>query len=238
MFSCCFNITNLDLSSFDTKNVTDMSYMFYNCNKLTNLYLSSFDYEINVDKSLKEISDLAEKYFKDSSKKNSFKEKLEELEKGAAKLKDEEFEKIQYNNRFLRAVYEGENKTYEETQSLINIVLENNKNESDIENRVIVRKSGQNIVGPSDPKYYENNNTSGNIITEECVSGLNTWTTDHDGKNGRRKGNNYVVAKMGTINTANGYKGDISVTPGKNYEIKYYYYNGKIKAIYIKELTN
>ena len=95
MFYNCENITNLDLSSFDTKNVTDMSYMFYNCNKLTNLYLSSFDYEINVDKSLKEISDLAEKYFKDSSKKNSFKEKLEELEKGAAKLKDEEFEKME-----------------------------------------------------------------------------------------------------------------------------------------------
>ncbi len=95
MFCDCKNITNLDLSSLDTKNVTDMSYMFYNCNKLTNLYLSSFDYEINVDKSLKEISDLAEKYFKDSSKKNSFKEKLEELEKGAAKLKDEEFEKME-----------------------------------------------------------------------------------------------------------------------------------------------
>jgi surface protein len=34
---------NLDLSSFDTSNVTDMSYMFYGCNSLTNLDLSSFN---------------------------------------------------------------------------------------------------------------------------------------------------------------------------------------------------
>ena len=39
----CKNITKIDLSSFDTKNVTDMYEMFYNCTNLTNLDLSSFD---------------------------------------------------------------------------------------------------------------------------------------------------------------------------------------------------
>ena len=43
MFSDCYNIINLDLSSFDTKNVIDMSYMFYKCYNMTNLDLSSFD---------------------------------------------------------------------------------------------------------------------------------------------------------------------------------------------------
>ena len=43
MFSFCEKITNLDLSSFDTKNVSDMNSMFYNCNNITNLDLSSFD---------------------------------------------------------------------------------------------------------------------------------------------------------------------------------------------------
>ena len=43
MFYCCENLTELDLSSFDTGNVTDMNYMFDCCNNLTELDLSSFD---------------------------------------------------------------------------------------------------------------------------------------------------------------------------------------------------
>ena len=42
MFCCCNNLINLDISSFDTKNVTNMSYMFYDCRKLNNLDLSFF----------------------------------------------------------------------------------------------------------------------------------------------------------------------------------------------------
>ena len=43
MFQNCISLTNLDLSSFDTSNVTDMDYMFHGCSSLTNLDLSSFD---------------------------------------------------------------------------------------------------------------------------------------------------------------------------------------------------
>ena len=43
LFTFCQNITKIDLSTFDTKNVTDMSYMFLWCSNLTNLDLSSFD---------------------------------------------------------------------------------------------------------------------------------------------------------------------------------------------------
>jgi len=43
MFSGCSNLTNINLSSFDTKNVTDMSSMFSGCSNLTNINLSSFD---------------------------------------------------------------------------------------------------------------------------------------------------------------------------------------------------
>ena len=43
MFDCCNNLTELDLSSFDTGNVTDMNYMFFSCENLTELDLSSFD---------------------------------------------------------------------------------------------------------------------------------------------------------------------------------------------------
>ena len=43
LFCYCKNIIDIDLSSFDTKNVTDMSWMFSHCSKLTNLNLSSFD---------------------------------------------------------------------------------------------------------------------------------------------------------------------------------------------------
>ena len=42
MFNCCLSLTNLNLSNFNTQNVTDMNYMFYDCYSLTNLNLSNF----------------------------------------------------------------------------------------------------------------------------------------------------------------------------------------------------
>ena len=43
MFQNCYNLTSLDLSSFDTSKVTDMNQMFYYCYNLTSLDLSNFD---------------------------------------------------------------------------------------------------------------------------------------------------------------------------------------------------
>lgn len=43
MFYNCVSLTTLDLSNFDTGNVTDMSYMFNNCRALITLDLSNFD---------------------------------------------------------------------------------------------------------------------------------------------------------------------------------------------------
>ena len=43
MFYKCSSLTSLDLSNFDTSNVTYMDSMFYNCSSLTNLDLRSFN---------------------------------------------------------------------------------------------------------------------------------------------------------------------------------------------------
>ena len=43
MFDNCHNLTTLDLSNFDTSNVTDMNSMFFTCPNLTTLDLSSFN---------------------------------------------------------------------------------------------------------------------------------------------------------------------------------------------------
>ena len=43
MFYGCRNLTSLDVSHFDTSNVTNMYYMFYNCSGLTTLDLSSWN---------------------------------------------------------------------------------------------------------------------------------------------------------------------------------------------------
>ena len=43
MFDCCDNLTSLNLSGFDTSNVTDMDNMFRGCSSLTSLNLSGFD---------------------------------------------------------------------------------------------------------------------------------------------------------------------------------------------------
>ena len=47
MFNHCYELENLDLSKFNSSNVKNMSYMFYECNKLKYLNLKNF--EINCD---------------------------------------------------------------------------------------------------------------------------------------------------------------------------------------------
>ena len=37
MFSECKSLTNINLSNFNTQNVTDMSFMFWRCSFLTNI---------------------------------------------------------------------------------------------------------------------------------------------------------------------------------------------------------
>ena len=43
MFTGCYNLTNLDVSHFDTSQVTNMSFMFYYCENLADLDVSHFD---------------------------------------------------------------------------------------------------------------------------------------------------------------------------------------------------
>ena len=43
MFNYCKVLTSLDVSNFDTSNVTDMSWMFYDCIALTSIDVSNFD---------------------------------------------------------------------------------------------------------------------------------------------------------------------------------------------------
>ena len=43
MFQCCYKLTNLDVSHFDTSKVTDMGWMFFGCIGLTSLNVNNFD---------------------------------------------------------------------------------------------------------------------------------------------------------------------------------------------------
>lgn len=49
MFSCCFDLLELDGLSFDTAHVTSMYFMFSHCSKLEALDLSSFDVSATLD---------------------------------------------------------------------------------------------------------------------------------------------------------------------------------------------
>ena len=49
MFSGCSLLTSIDMSNFDTSNVTEMSYMFYGCSSLEKLDLSHFNTPNLVD---------------------------------------------------------------------------------------------------------------------------------------------------------------------------------------------
>ncbi len=50
MFYECISLIILDISNFDTSNITDMSRMFYNCSSLTFLDISNSD--VNDDKKI------------------------------------------------------------------------------------------------------------------------------------------------------------------------------------------
>ncbi len=43
MFASCSNLTELDLSSFNTPNATTMNGMFWYCSSLTTIYISEYD---------------------------------------------------------------------------------------------------------------------------------------------------------------------------------------------------
>ena len=47
MFQSCKELEYLDLSNFNTQNVTDMGWMFCNCNKLR--YLNLLNFSINCE---------------------------------------------------------------------------------------------------------------------------------------------------------------------------------------------
>ena len=40
MFNYCLSLKTLNLTSFDTRNVTDMHYMFEHCDSITSIYIS------------------------------------------------------------------------------------------------------------------------------------------------------------------------------------------------------
>ena len=46
MFNGCFSLTNIDLSNFNTNNVTDMGYMFYGCSSLRKKNIKAKDKKI------------------------------------------------------------------------------------------------------------------------------------------------------------------------------------------------
>ena len=52
MFQACYELENLDLSNFDTSNVTNMSWMFNKCNNLKYLNLLNFTINCNTDNML------------------------------------------------------------------------------------------------------------------------------------------------------------------------------------------
>ena len=55
MFLNCSSLDELNLSNFNTNNVTYMSYMFYNCSSLKELNLSGFNTNNVISKYMKRV---------------------------------------------------------------------------------------------------------------------------------------------------------------------------------------
>ena len=69
MFYGAYNLTNLDLSSFNTSKVTDMSAMFYRMRNLTTLDLSNFD--------TSQVTDMGHMFYLEDE--DELKDKLEKI---------------------------------------------------------------------------------------------------------------------------------------------------------------
>jgi surface protein len=72
MFCTCASLIALDLSSFNTKNVENMSCMFMECIKLVSLNISSFDLKKvnNMEFMFKDCRGLEEIYVDKNKNKN------------------------------------------------------------------------------------------------------------------------------------------------------------------------
>jgi len=69
MFCGCSNIINIDLSSFDTKKVSNMSFMFYNCSKLNLIKINNIS--LNIIKELEYTNaNIIDQFGKNISKNN------------------------------------------------------------------------------------------------------------------------------------------------------------------------
>ena len=77
MFSSCWNLTHLDLSNFDTANVTRMKYMFNGCKVLTSLNLSGFHAgnDTNLEDMFKDCGSLTNLQCTDSAILNAYKKR-------------------------------------------------------------------------------------------------------------------------------------------------------------------
>ena len=76
MFLGCKNIIDIDLSSFDTRNITSMCGMFQDCNNIKSIDLSSFDTQEvnNIQYMLYNCTNLNNIFFSSSFKpKNAIK---------------------------------------------------------------------------------------------------------------------------------------------------------------------
>ena len=104
MFSDCRLLTNLDLSNFNTQNVTKMNDMFAFCSSLANLNLSNFNTQ--------NVNDMSGMFYNCNSltKKNliitdSKIDKIEVINKMAMKTLDFVFIAAKMNNFLLLNVY-------------------------------------------------------------------------------------------------------------------------------------
>ena len=240
-----FGVLNIDLERKQIKNSSVTNYYYpklyysdYN-QETVNLYSDvkdvskgQYNYNGNIYKYLDDLKgttnsgdtryEIVKAYYTALGReRQSMYKQWNNYENMLTKLTDEELEDNVFNSKFKRGVYEGNNKTADEVNEIVNIVLAFNSQEGDLNKRIVVRQGG----GPSDDEDYVSNDKKSDKITDKCVNELHYWNTDNTR-------NNYVVAVIGN-NATNGYKGDLSADSTKHYNIKYYTYKGRIKAIYV-----
>ena len=176
MFNGCSNLTNIDLSSFDTKNVTNMSFMFFGCSNLTNIDLSSFD--------TKNITDMSFMFSLCSKLTNidlsSFDTKnvtnMSDMFNGCSKLTNIDLSSFDTKNvNYMGDMFNG-------CSNLTNIDL------SSFDTKNVIYMSGM-FNGCSNLNIVKINNISSNII-KELLENTNANIIDQFGNNISK--NNYL----------------------------------------------
>jgi len=213
MFHSCYSLTNLDLSSFNTAKVTDMMCMFYYCTRLTSLDLSGFN----------------------TSNVTNMKEMLEYCISLTTTINIMNANVSDYFYMFSNAATNSGSQitvNYIETASTLvdNMIASKSSSNSNVVKGSIIPEYSITITGNDDIKYESINRLKGTKVTLTSISG-NNYVTSFKMNGTTINGKEFIMPDTDVTIS------DIATTPGAIYETSHNPYPDEQDNVILGEHT-